>query len=69
MALTSKEEKERVADLLFQEGRAIDELSNLRKGNESRKYDGDSVIQRSERTVDVRAARYGTAVRKMTDKK
>jgi hypothetical protein len=69
MTVTSKEEKRRIADLLFQEGRAIDELSNLRKSNESRKYDGNSVLKRSERTVGVRAARYGMAVRNMTEKK
>ena len=69
MPMTTEEQKQKVADLLFTEGRVIDTLSNLKKGNESREYDGDSVLQRSARTVEVRARRYGNAVLGMTDKK
>jgi hypothetical protein len=69
MTTTTEDEKRKVADALFADGRIIHDLSNLRKGNSSPKYNGEGVRKRATDTVETRAKRYGKAVLRLTASK
>ncbi len=62
MAYTSEKEKREVAEALFADGRPLNTISNLRKGNSSPLYDGKSVLERAASTAKRRAGRYGKAI-------
>ena len=59
---TSAEMKKQVADLLFQEGRVIHRLANLKKGNSAPTFDGGALMADAKR-----AARYASAVQGLVD--
>lgn len=65
---TSDSEKDRVAQLLFADGRTLHRLANLKKGNASPKYDPEDLQLRAERTVRRRASRYADAFRGLVEK-
>lgn len=61
------EEKRKVAELLFEDERAIHKLANLKKSNSAPQYEGGKLLERAKKTVKTRAARYANAVKGLVD--